>query len=50
MKPLLIKHDWLLAYALLGMLYFKIRDNQHAGDLACFGWQCLAVRMKVDPQ
>ena len=25
------------AYALLGMLYFKIRGNKQAEDLACFG-------------
>jgi len=34
------------AYALLGMLYFKIRGNQRAEDLACFGWQCLAVKQR----
>jgi SAM-dependent methyltransferase len=32
------------AYALLGMLYFKLRRNQRAEDLACFGWHCVATR------
>jgi hypothetical protein len=32
------------AYALLGVLYFKIRRNLQAEDLACFGWQCVAVK------
>ncbi len=35
------------AYALLGVLYFKLRANKRADDLACFGWQCVAV--KVSP-
>ncbi len=39
---------WPLAYAysLLGLLYFKLRSNKHAEDLACFGWQCVAVKDK----
>jgi ubiquinone/menaquinone biosynthesis C-methylase UbiE len=32
------------AYAFLGMLYFKLRGNQRAEDLACFGWHCVAVK------
>jgi SAM-dependent methyltransferase len=32
------------AYALVGMLYFKIRSNKRAEDLACFGWHCVAVK------
>lgn len=34
------------AYALLGTLYFKIRGNQRAEDLACFGWHCVAVKQR----
>lgn len=33
------------AYVLLGMLYFKLRTNKPAADLACFGWQCVAVKI-----
>jgi SAM-dependent methyltransferase len=32
------------AYALLGLLYFKLRSNKRVDDLACFGWQCVAVK------
>lgn len=32
------------AYALLGVLYFKLRANKRAEDLACFGWQCVTVK------
>lgn len=32
------------AYALLGLIYFKLRSNKQAADLACFGWQCVAVK------
>ncbi len=32
------------AYSLLGLLYFKLRSNKRAEDLACFGWQCVAVK------
>lgn len=32
------------AYSLLGLLYFKLRGNKRADDLACFGWQCVAVK------
>ncbi|MBU2623829.1 MAG: methyltransferase domain-containing protein [Proteobacteria bacterium] len=38
--------SWLLAYAysMLGVLYFKLRGNKQAEDLACFGWHCVAVK------
>ena len=32
------------AYALLGVLYFKLRGKKRAEDLACFGWHCVAVK------
>lgn len=32
------------AYALLGVLYYKLRGNKGAADLACFGRQCVAVK------
>ena len=38
---------WPLAYLLgiLGAFYFKIRNgSKKADDLACFGWQCVAVK------
>ena len=37
---------WPLAYAfaLLGLAYFKLRADKKADDLACFGWQCVAVK------
>jgi len=37
---------WPLAYvyALLGVAYFDLRINKRADDLACFGWQCVAVK------
>jgi SAM-dependent methyltransferase len=44
-------HDdwsWPFAYALgvLGVIYFKVRGGTKADDLACFGWQCVAVKPK----
>ena len=38
--------SWPLAYVLgvLGALYFKVRGGRRADDLACFGWQCVAVK------
>ena len=41
--------SWPLAYAfsLLGMLYFGLRANRKAEDLACFGWHCLAVKRQT---
>lgn len=38
--------SWPLAYGLgvLGSLYFKIRGGRSADDLACFSWQCVAVK------
>jgi SAM-dependent methyltransferase len=37
---------WPFAYLLnaLGSVYFKFRGGQKADDLACFGWQCVAVK------
>lgn len=32
------------AYALLGLLYFRLRPDVRAQDLACFGWHCVAVK------
>ncbi len=32
------------AYALLGLAYFALRENKEAEDLACFVWQCVAVK------
>lgn len=34
------------AYALLGVLYFKLRRSVKAEDLACFGWHCVAEKKK----
>lgn len=38
--------SWPLAYVLgiFGALYFKIRGGKPADDLACFSWQCVAVK------
>lgn len=37
------------AYALLGMLYFQLRANREAADLACFGWNCVGIKnIEVD--
>lgn len=38
--------SWPLAYVLgiLGALYFKIRSGKAATDLACFSWQCVALK------
>jgi len=40
--------SWPFAYALsiLGALYFKVRGGRRADDLACFGWQCVAVKRR----
>lgn len=37
---------WPLAYAygVLGLLYFKLRADRRAEDLACFGWHCVAIK------
>jgi len=35
------------AYALLGLAYFKLRSKKSAEDLACFGWQCVAVKKNL---
>ncbi len=34
------------AYALLGFLYFRIRRDIRANDLACFGWHCVSVKVR----
>lgn len=38
--------SWPIAYAysVMGLLYFKIRSKKSAEDLACFGWNCVAVK------
>ena len=38
--------SWPLAYGigLLSLAYFALRPKKRAEDLACFGWQCLAVK------
>lgn len=38
---------WPLAYlySLLGMLYFRLRGEKTAEDLACFGWHCVAFKI-----
>lgn len=33
------------AYALLGLVFFRLRSNKQAVDLACFGWHCVAVKL-----
>ncbi len=40
---------WPLAYfyAVLGVVYFAVRSKHTAPDLACFGWQCVAVKQVV---
>ena len=37
---------WPLAYlyTVLGVAYFALRAKRKAEDLACFGWQCVAVK------
>lgn len=39
---------WPLAYAYgtLGLIYFKLRRKIHAQDLACFGFFCMARKIK----
>lgn len=39
--------SWPIAYvyALLGVMYFKLRAGKRADDLACFGWQCVAIKL-----
>ena len=38
--------SWPLAYMIsfLGAIYFKFRGGKQADDLACFGWQCVAIK------
>ncbi len=45
--------SWPMAYLLeiIGALYFKIRNRSiKADDLACFGWQCVAVKNLIEPK
>jgi len=37
---------WPLAYlySMFGLLYFAIRPKRELSDIACFGWQCVAVK------
>lgn len=37
---------WPLAYvySIIGLLYFSLRSDKKADDLACFGWHCLAKK------
>ena len=37
---------WPFAYVLLVLIYFKLRSNKRADDLACFAWQCVALKQK----
>ena len=39
--------SWPLAYILgiLGAVYFKVRGGRSADDLACFSWQCVAIKI-----
>lgn len=38
--------SWPFAHALsiLGALYFRLRGDRKATDVACFGWHCIAVK------
>ena len=40
---------WPFAYAfgLLGLIYFKLRGDKGASNLACFGWHCVAKKKKA---
>jgi SAM-dependent methyltransferase len=40
---------WPFAYVLglLGSVYFKLRGGKKADDLACFGWQCIALKRSI---
>ena len=33
------------AFAILGLAYFKMRSKKRAEDLACFGYQCVALKV-----
>lgn len=41
--------SWPFAYmlAILGRLYFKVRGGRKADDVACFGWQCIAIKNDI---
>jgi SAM-dependent methyltransferase len=38
--------SWPIAYAysVLGLLYYKLRSDKRAEDVACFGWQCIGIK------
>jgi SAM-dependent methyltransferase len=40
--------SWPLAYifSLIGRLYFRLRGRVRADDLACFGWHCVARKVR----
>ena len=40
--------NWPLAYGLglLSVLYFKVRGDRRAEDVACFGWHGVAVKRR----
>lgn len=42
---------WPLAYLVrfVAGAYFKLRSPLRADDVACFGWQCVAVKAKLEP-
>ena len=31
-------------YSLIGLIYFKLRSDRRAEDLACFGWHVVAEK------
>ncbi len=41
--------SWPMAYlvTLMGLLYFKLRADKKAEDVACFGWHCVAVKQLI---
>jgi len=43
---------WPMAYMLgiLFELYFRTQRRRQADDLACFGWQCVAIKYKIQQQ
>jgi hypothetical protein len=34
-------------YTLVGLGYFKLRSNNRAEDVACFGWQFMAIEKRA---
>ena len=41
--------SWPFGYMLgiLGALYFKVRGGRLADEMACFGWQCTAIKRTI---